>query len=115
MLGREAALAKSQCEALRRISKDWVDVASSLEGEDVARSVRDLNHPPSMKKTARTVGIALAVAPEPFTTVAGVALVAGSFVMKGEPMAMDNVAEELGDNLSEISAFDLGALTISFP
>ena len=115
MLGREAALAKSQCEALRRISKDWVDVASSFEGEDAARSVRDLNHPPSMKKTARTVGIALAVAPEPFTTVAGVALVAGSFVMKGEPMAVENVTEELGDYMSEMSAFDLGALTISFP
>lgn len=115
MLGREAALMRSQCEALRRISKDWVDVAPSLGGEDVARSVRDLSHPPSMKKTARTIGIALAVAPEPFTTVAGVALVAGSFVMKGEPTAMENVAEELGDNISELSAFDLGALTISLP
>ena len=107
MDGREAALAEARCEALRRVSKDWVGVANSLDGEDVARSVRDLNHPPSMKKTLRTVGVALAVAPEPFTTVAGVALVAGSFAMRSEPMTMKSVAVELGSQMAEI--MDIGS------
>ncbi len=113
MTGREAALAKSQCESLRRISKSWVDVASSLETEDAARSVRDLTHPPSIKKTMRTAGVALAVAPEPFTTVAGVALVAGSFAIKSEPMTLKSMAEELDNLASGISNLDLGDLSIT--
>ncbi len=113
MTGREAALTKAQCESLRRISKDWVGVASSLDGDEAAGRIRDLTHPPSMKKTMRTVGVALAVAPEPFTTVAGLALVAGSFAMRNEPATLKSVADELSLQVSEISDFDLGDLTIS--
>jgi hypothetical protein len=113
MNGREAALAKSQCESLRRISKDWVDAASSFETKEMARSVRDLGHPPSVKKTMRAAGVALAVAPEPFTTVAGVALVAGSFAIRTEPATLKSIAEELRGQMSEIADFDLGDLTIS--
>ncbi len=113
MTGREAALARSQCESLRRISNDWVGIASSLEGADAARSVRDLTHPPSVKKTMRTVGVALAVAPEPFTTVAGVALFAGSFAMRDEPATLGSIPEELGSQVSELADFDLGDLAFS--
>ncbi len=105
MDSREAALAKARCESLDRISKDWVEAATALEAKDAARSVRDLTHPPSVKKTLRTAGVALAVAPEPFTTVAGVALVAGSFVMKREPLTLKSVAEELRCQTSELSGF----------
>ncbi len=114
MTGREAALAKSQCESLRRISKDWVDVSASLEAEGLTGRIRDLHHPPSVKKTMRTAGVALAVAPEPFTTVAGIALVAGSFMMQEEPITLKSVAEELRSQMSEISDFDFGDMTISF-
>ena len=113
MTGRDAELARSQCESLRRISKEWVDVASSVEAKEVGRSVRDLTHPPSIKKTLRTAGIALAVAPEPFTTVAGVAFVAGSFAMRGEPMTLKSVAEEFGRQTSLVSEFDLSEFTIT--
>jgi hypothetical protein len=113
MTGHEAALARSQSESLRRISKDWVDIASSLETKEAGRSVRDLTRPPSLKKTVRTAGIALAVAPEPFTTAAGVALFAGSFAMRGEPATLKSVTEELGRQVSIISDFDLNEFTIS--
>ncbi len=113
MAGDEAALAKAKCESLGRISRDWAGVASSLEAEDSFRSVRDLTHPPSMKKTMRTAGVALAVAPEPFTTVAGVALVAASFAMKDEPSTLKCIARELGRQTSELSDLDLGDLTIT--
>lgn len=113
MTGREAALARSECESLRRISKDLVGVASSLGAEDASGSIRDLTHPPSMKKMMRTAGIALAAAPEPFTTVAGVALFAGSFAMRGEPATLKSVTEELDRQVSELADFDLGDLTLS--
>ncbi len=109
----EVALEKSQCESLRRVSRDWVGVVSSLEAKDTARSVRDLTHPPSMKKAMRAAGVALAVAPEPFTTVAGVALVACSFAMKGAPTTLKNITEEFSNQVSAISDFDLGDLAIS--
>jgi len=66
-----------------------------------------------MKKTMRTAGVALAVAPEPFTTVAGVALVAGSFAIREEPATLKSMAEELRHQMSEISSFDLWDLTMS--
>lgn len=113
MTGCEAALVRARCESLRRVSEDWVNVASSLEAKGAARSVRDLTHPPSIKKTVRAAGVALAVAPEPFTTVAGVALVAGSFAMKGDPATLESVAEELRNQMSAMSEFDLSELTIS--
>ncbi len=112
MDSREAALARTRCESLRRISKDWVEAAATLEAKDAARSVRDLTHPPSVKKTLRTAGVALAVAPEPFTTVAGLALVAGSFAMKREPLTLKSVAEALSCQTSELSDF-LGDLAAS--
>ena len=113
MTGREAALLRSQCESLRRTSSDLAGVASSLKSEDAGRSVRDLSHPPSVRKAMRTAGIALAVAPEPFTTIAGVALVAGSFAAGGEPATLKSTAEELRRQMSEISALGLADLTIS--
>lgn len=112
MTGHEAALAKAQCESLRRISKDWAGVVSSLEARDAAKSVKDLTHPPSIKKAMRTAGVALAVAPEPFTTAAGVALVAGSFAMAGEPAALGSLAEELSGQMSAISEFYVGGLEV---
>ena len=112
MTGREAELVKSECESLRRISKDRIDVASSLNAEDAARSIRELCHPPSMKKTMRAVGIALAVAPEPITTLAGVALVAGSVIIRNEPATLKSVGEELNHQISELSDFGLADLTI---
>lgn len=112
MDGRDAALAKARCEALRRISEDWVGVASSFDCGDLAQRLGDLDHPPSVKKTMRATGVALAVAPEPFTTVAGVALIAGSFAMKDEPLTMRSVATELGNQMRELVAFDQGDLAL---
>jgi hypothetical protein len=113
MTGSKALLARSECESLRRISEDWADIASSVEAKGAERSVRDLTHPPSLKKTMRTAGITLAAAPEPFTTAAGVALVAGSFVMKGGPTTLKSVAEELRRQMSTVSDFDLSEFTIA--
>ena len=113
MTGREAALVRAQCSSLRRVSKDWADVATSLEAKDATRSVRDLTHPPSAKKTMRAAGIALAVAPEPFTTVAGVALIAGSFAARPEPATLLSIAKEFDNLDSAFSDLGLGELTIS--
>lgn len=97
-------LAKARRESLKRISKDWTSTGSSLESEEGAKRLRDLSHPPAMKKAMRKTGIALAVAPDPVTTVAGVALFAGSLAMKGEPATLKNVGEELKAQVSMLSA-----------
>ena len=100
---RHHVLARSKSESLKRVSKDAVDVASSLGSKDTARSLRDLNHPPTMKKAMRSAGIALAAAPEPVTTVAGLALVAGSYAIKKEPATLNSMMDELRHELSELS------------
>jgi hypothetical protein len=56
----------------------------------------------------RKAGVALILAPDPFTGVAGVALVASSFVLKSkEPASLGNLASETRRILR-----DLGSLTL---
>ena len=95
-------LAKARSASLKRDAEDWVRVASSLKSEEGAKRLRDLSHPPHIKKTMRNTGLALAVAPDPVTTVAGVALFAGSFAVRREPATLKSVGDELKAQVSEL-------------
>ena len=67
-----------------------------------------------MKKMMRDTGVALALAPEPVTTAAGVALVAGSLTIKNEPATLRSMMDELGSEISELSEAGLDISSISF-
>ena len=103
MAAGSAELVESRLASLKRTSKDWVDAASSIESQEGAKRLKDLNHPPHIKKTMRNTGLALAAAPEPVTTVAGLALLAGSLVKKREPDTLKTIGKELKAQLSELS------------
>ncbi len=101
--------------SLRRLSADYRAVADSLDSEESARAFRRVTKPTSLTGVMRKTGIALAVAPEPFTTVAGVALVAASFAMKGkEPASLETLREETLTQLSELKSLgtDLTSLAL---
>ncbi len=100
---------------MQRTASDYRDVATSLDTTDSNRALRSVTTPTTIKGTVRKVGIALAIAPEPFTTVAGVALVAASFAMGGrEPASLGTLREEARLQFAELATFsdDLLSLTL---
>ncbi|MDG6987721.1 MAG: hypothetical protein JRN21_00140 [Nitrososphaerota archaeon] len=52
----------------------------------------------------RSTGLALAAAPEPVTTVAGVALLVGSLAMNDEPATLGTVSDALHTDTKELSS-----------
>jgi hypothetical protein len=63
----------------------------------------------------RKTGVALALAPEPVTTVAGLGLVAASYISKGrEPASATTLRDETLSQLSELAALtrELKSLTL---
>jgi len=97
----------------KRISLDCVQVSRALDSRETARSLDALVHPASLNGTIRTVGVALAIAPEPFTTAAGLAMIAGSYLMKGrEPASLADLGGEAASVLGELSSLSLADLTI---
>ena len=114
MQDKDLAGIQARVESLKRTSRDCVQVSRAIDSEETNRSLRRLTHPPSLSGTVRKVGIALALAPEPFTTVAGVAMIAGSFAMKRrEPASLGDLAEEAMKQLGDLASLSLADLSLS--
>ncbi len=108
---------RAQVESAERMSRDLAQVSRALGSAETARSLRRVTNPPSLSGTVRKAGVALALAPEPFTTVAGLAMIAGSFTMKRrEPTSLRDLAEEAAAqsaDLGELSSSSLAGLSLS--
>jgi len=99
--------------SLKRTSLDCVQVSRALDTKETARSLRGVTHPASLSGAVRKTGVALALAPEPFTTVAGVAMIAGSFALKRrEPASLGDLADEAAKQLGDLSSFSLADLSL---
>ena len=99
---------RARIESLKRMSGDCTDVSQALQSAETVRGLRKLTHPASLSGTMRKTGIALALAPEPVTTVAGIVMVAGSFVIKRrEPASLADLADEAAKQLSDLSSLSL--------
>lgn len=108
-------MVKERCRSLARITEDFGRVGSALDSKETSNRLRNVTKPPSLAGTMRKVGIALIVMPDPPTTVAGAALVAGSFVMKGrEPASLADLMAEAAKGFGELGSlqFDLSTLSI---
>jgi len=111
---KDLAGIQARVESLKRTSEDCVQVSRALDSEETARSLRGLTRPQSLGGTVRKAGIALALAPEPFTTVVGVVMIAGSYAMKRrEPASLGDLAEEAAKQLGDLSSLSLADLSLS--
>jgi hypothetical protein len=112
---KDVVAVKSSVASLKRISGDFKTVADSLDSTEVAASMRQLTSPTSVNGTVRKVGIALAIAPEPFTTALGIVMVAGSYAMKSrEPASLEDLAKASRAALGDLSDLSLDSLSLSF-
>ncbi len=91
----EVSVLREGVRSFGRIADDYSSVAESLDSEETSRAITRVTKPASLTGMMRSTGIALALAPEPVTTVAGVALVAASFAAKGrEPASLSTLRDE---------------------
>ena len=102
---KRVELIKRRCDSVVRIANDHLTVSQALDSKATTRSIRDLTNPQSRKGTVKKLGVALAVAPEPFTTGAGLVLVAASFAMKEKkPASLRTLRVEAGNQLSDLDS-----------
>ncbi|MDA4121801.1 MAG: hypothetical protein OK456_01320 [Thaumarchaeota archaeon] len=113
MQEKDLVIMRARVESMKRTSRDFVQVSQALDSKDAARSLRSVTHPVSLNKTIRKVGIALALAPEPFTTALGIAMVAGSLAMKSrEPVGLGDLGEAV-EQLGDLSSLTIDCLSLS--
>jgi hypothetical protein len=111
---KDLVVARTLVESVKRTSRDYVNVSQALDFEESLRSLGALTRPTSLSGTIRKTGIALAIAPEPFTTVLGIGMIAGSYLMKSrEPASLGDLAGETRTLLGELSSLSLADLSIS--
>jgi hypothetical protein len=102
---KQVELIKRRCDSIVRLANDHSIVGQALDSKATTRSVRDLTDPPSPKGAVRKLGIALAVAPEPLTTGAGVVMVAASFTMKEKkPANLRTLQAETENQFSDLDS-----------
>lgn len=106
---QERKLMRSAADSISRRAETRADVATSVDTKSVSRHMNALSKPSSPGSTLRKAGVALIVAaPDPFSDVAGAALVATSYAMKGkEPTKLDDIAAETRRILREIHSLRL--------
>jgi len=101
-------LVRSATDSISRIVNDWAQAAGAVDTGVLKGQFRDLTKPPSLSGGMRKAGIALIAAPDPFTGVPGVALLASSFVLKRrEPASLGNLAQEARKVLIEVQSLSL--------
>jgi hypothetical protein len=101
-------LVDAKVKSVRRLADAHTQVAAAASTSNVTKHMKQLTKPNSPASAMKKAGVALIAAPDPFTGVAGVALVGASFAAKRkEPTSLENLAQETRKVLR-----DLGSLTL---
>lgn len=98
-------LIRSSVDSASRLVDERGSVAQAVDTSLLKRHFNNVAKPPSLSGGLRKAGIALIAAPDPFTSVPGVALLASSFVRKKkEPAGLESLALEARKVLREIQS-----------
>jgi len=101
-------LIRTSANSISRIANQRAEVGAAASTSYVKRALDDLTNPPSLGGGMRKAGIALIAAPDPFTGVPGVALLAASFVAKrNEPATLRELANETRRVLRDFQSIGL--------
>lgn len=96
---------RSSTDSVSRLASERSEVASALDATRVKDHVQRAAKPSSLAGGMKRAGVALMVTPDPFTDVAGVALLAGSLAMKRkEPAGLEHLAAETRKLMKELQA-----------
>ncbi len=106
---QEKRLVRSVADSVSRINEARSQVASTADHANVARHLDHLSKPGSPSSALKKAGVALIVgAPDPVTTVPGVALVATSYAIRSkDPTKLDDLAAETRKILRDLQSLSL--------
>jgi hypothetical protein len=112
---KDSAALKSSVSSAKRVCGDYKGMSDALDMKQTDISLRRLTNPGSRNGAIRKAGIALAIAPEPITTAAGLVMIAGSYAMKSrEPANLADMVKQTRKTLSDLSSLSLESLSFSF-
>lgn len=97
----------TSAESVTRIVRDRVEVAGNMDAAPVIRKMESVTNPKSPRTTMRRAGIALIVAPDPLTTVAGVGLLATSTAMRNDPSNLESLSRETRKIFRDLQSLSL--------
>jgi hypothetical protein len=101
----EAKLAKAMVGAYVRASRDKLEAARAISDKTAAESIRAAVKPPRVASSLTKTGVALILAPDPFTGAAGVALLGASLAMKRrEAAGLKELAKETADTMRALQS-----------
>ncbi len=105
----EKRIVRSVADSLSRLNEAKTQVAASVDHSKVKRRMNDISKPNSPSSNLKKAGVALVVgAPDPITTVPGVALIATSYAIKRkEPSKLDDLAAETRKILRDMQSLSL--------
>jgi len=105
---QEKRILRSTTDSLARIADARSEVISRVDPRGVVRNIQTVTKPNSVSKTMRKAAIGLIAAPDPVTTVAGAALLTGSFVTKrNDPTSLADLAAETRKVMRDIRSLTL--------
>lgn len=108
MEAQQRKLVRATTESASRLADEKASVATALDTAAVKGQVQRAAKPNSLAGGMKKAGVALLVAPDPITDVAGVALLAGSVAMKrSEPAGLDHLAAETRKMLKDLQSLRL--------
>ena len=111
---RDSVLVNAAASSMSRVAGDRREVSDALDPSDVKDCIRRVVKPTSLSGSMKKVGIVLILAPEPISTVPGVALLASSYAMKRrEPASLQTLNREADKQLDELRSFSLSDLSLS--
>ncbi|MDA4128556.1 MAG: hypothetical protein OK422_03760 [Thaumarchaeota archaeon] len=101
-------VAKSMVRSISRVAEDRGHVGTTLAQKDVKSSLEQLVRPRSLAGGMKKAGVALLLAPDPITDVAGIALLASAYVAKDrDPASVKNVVHEARKLLRDMESLNL--------
>jgi hypothetical protein len=105
---QDKKIIRSATESASRLAGTRTEVAAGVDSGNAVRHIQTLTKPNSLSKTMRKVGVGLVAAPDPITTVAGAALITGSYMTKRkDPVGLTELAAETRKILRDMQSLTL--------
>lgn len=99
----DVTLTKLAVGSASRTVHERIDIVQQIGDKKTAATLRSVVRPRSMYGTLRSGGIALLLAPDPVTSVAGVAMLGASvYAKKREPLNASSVIQEARKILEDL-------------
>ena len=88
-----------------RTSQDRLNAAGSISDSETQEKLRNVVRPPDVSKSLKKAGAALLLPPDPFTDVAGLALLGAAYAMSSrKPLSIGSMLAETRKSMRDLQS-----------